>query len=67
MGKELWKFFIAANPEWMWAAKSGFLGEDAKDAEQEFEEEMGPVLAILVVILLVTGIIYGVLKLFNVV
>ena len=67
MGKDLWKFLIASNPEWMFVAKSGILGKDAKKAEEELEEELPLALAVIVALIILGLAVYGMLSLFGIV
>jgi len=67
MGKNLWKFRMASHPELIPFAKFGTFGEEAKEAGEEMERELGPLVLFLMILAIFGFIVYGLLKLFGIV
>ena len=63
MGKGGWKIFMYTNPEFYLGAKTGGFGKNAKQAADEYEEEMGPILAVLGGLMLFGLAVFGLITL----
>ena len=65
MSKSAWKMVFYSNHAMRFAARHGAYGETAREAAEEVEEEVGPVLAAVFILMILGLVIWGIVSMLS--